>query len=386
MRAKVMDLVRGSTPRKTASSLLLSVTATFGCSSVESTGDAGVARDGATRDVVEAGGPTTDRGAHDGAAIVAPNGTWTWVDFPDSKCASGTPTGMAINPYAGSTDLVIYLEGGGACYDASSCWGASPAATNLIGYDATTFAGSTQLKYAPLSRTNTGNPLREMNMVFIPYCTGDMHAGTTQKSFEVGGASKPTYFWGGNDMDAFLTRLVPTFAGTKRVWLFGTSAGGFGTLLNFDRVVRAFGVPVSIIDDSGPAILAERDGGTLSAFAPLAIWDVASPTGCSPCDSFPDIYAYDRMLQPDSRFALLSFAQDTVIAPDFGYTLAQYPSVIQAFTTGIAGDANAATFVVTNEQSHVVESDSSLEPESLPWLTEMVNGDPGWKSTTYAKP
>jgi hypothetical protein len=60
--------------------------------------------------------------------------------------------------------------------------------------------------------------------------------------------------------------------------------------------------------------------------------------------------------------------------------------VIHAFTKSIVGDANAATFVVTNEQSHVVESDSSLAPEFLPWLTQMVNGDSGWKSATYARP
>lgn len=341
------------------------------------------------------GGANLDAAGLDGAApvdggdttpIVAPNDTWTWVDFPTSKCASGTPTGLALNPHAGATELVIYLEGGGACFDAESCWGAAPAANNLTGYDATTFAASKQLDYALLQRQLAGNPLAAMNLVFIPYCTGDMHAGTTETTFSVDGLATPTYFWGATDLELFLARLRPTFAGATRVYLYGTSAGGFGALLDFDRVARAFAVRVDVIDDSGPPILAQRNGATLSSFAPLSVWRFAAPAGCSPCGSMPDVYAYDRAAQPDSQIALLSFAQDIVIAPDFGYTLDQYPAVISSFTASIAGDPRAATFVVTNEQAHVVESDGMLAPQFLPWLALMVGQDPSWESATYAHP
>jgi hypothetical protein len=362
-----------------------------GGSSEASAGEAGATspapEGGSAGDASMSDAGASAAGSAGAAPIVAPDDTWTWLDFPASKCANGTATGIGVNPHAGATDLVIYLEGGGSCFDAAGCWGAKPTATNLTGFDATTFAASAQLKYAVLRRDVTGNPLKAMNMVFVPYCTGDLHAGRTMRSYQVNGAKQATYFWGARDMEIFLAKLVPRFAKTTtRVHLLGTSAGGFGTLVNFDRVATAFGVPVDILDDSGPPISAERDGGPVSTFAPLAIWGYAAPTGCTDCTSFPGIYAYDRGTQPQSRFGLLSFAEDTTIAPDFGYTLPEFASVIQDFTTSITDDHNAATFVVTNDQAHVVESDPTLAPQFLPWITQMVNGDAAWASATYAHP
>jgi Pectinacetylesterase len=364
--------------------------ASAGEAGTSDSGSAGRAGSGGASDMGDAGtggADTSGAGSAGAGPIVAPDDTWTWLDFPASKCANGTPTGIGVNPHAGATDLVIYLEGGGSCFDGAGCWGAKPTATNLTGFDATTFAASAQLKYAVLRRDVAANPLKAMNMVFVPYCTGDLHAGATTRSYQVNGAKQATYFWGARDMEIFLAKLVPRFAKTTtRVHLLGTSAGGFGTLVNFDRVATAFGVPVDILDDSGPPITAERDGGPVSSFAPLAIWGYTAPTGCVDCTSFPAIYAYDRGTQPESRFGLLSFAQDTTIAPDFGYTLPEFATVIQDFTTSISDDQNAATFVVTNDASHVVESDPTLAPQFLPWITKMVTHDATWTSATYAHP
>ena len=80
-------------------------------------------------------GPSTSDAGDDSGSSSAPitglaNDTWTWVDFPDSVCANGSPTGIAINPHAGATNLMIYFEGGGDCVDATTCWGPTPGATN----------------------------------------------------------------------------------------------------------------------------------------------------------------------------------------------------------------------------------------------------------------
>src|SRR5438270_13395269 len=54
--------------------------------------------------------------------ITAPAGTWTWVDFPDSSCDDGSPTGIGVNRSDAGTNLVVYLEGGGACWDSNTCF------------------------------------------------------------------------------------------------------------------------------------------------------------------------------------------------------------------------------------------------------------------------
>ena len=319
----------------------------------------------------------------DTSPITAAPDQWTWVDFPSSRCASGTPTGLAVNPHAGSTDLIIYMEGGGACSNATTCWGTSPKARNLAGYDATTFASAQQVNYALLNRTLASNPFAAANMVYVPYCTGDMHAGTIESDLPADGGVIPTYFWGANDLDLFLARVVPTFPGATHVWLYGTSAGGYGTILNFDRVARAFGVRVDIIDDSGPPI--PPNGGTNNANS-FSTWGVIPPAGCVGCDSFRAVFDFDRQSQPSSQYAFLSFAEDSVISVDFGYTPTTFPPVLDSFSTSLAGDPNAATYIVTNKQSHVVESDPTLIPDFMPWIQQMVANDGGWSDQTFVHP
>jgi hypothetical protein len=284
-----------------------------------------------------------------------------------------------VNPHAGATELLIYLEGGGACYDAASCWGPGTSAKNLTGFDEATFL-SQKLKPA-LIRSTAGSPFATTNMAYIPYCTGDMHAGTKEVDFTVNGVTKPTYFFGGNDLDLFLARLVPTFPDVTRVVLLGTSAGGFGTYLNFDKVVRTFGVRVDIIDDSGPPLVAK--GATDNA-AVMSTWGYVSPTGCSPCTSLLGVMKSARAEQPKSRLGFLSFSVDTIIGPDFGYTAAEYPTLIESlFPANFGSDPNVQTYIVTSQSGHVVEGLPTLEAHYFPWMTAMLNDSPSWTSTTY---
>lgn len=117
--------------------------------------------------------------------------------------------------------------------------------------------------------------------------------------------------------------------------------------------------------------------------ATMSLWGFVPPAGCSPCTTFTDVLAWDRALQPASKFGFLTYAQDTVISKDFGYTLAEYPGLMSQFSTSLASDANAAIYIFSNAQSHVVQSDLSLAPEYLPWMALLVADDPSWGDKTY---
>ena len=328
---------------------------------------------------------SSSSGGSGASPITAPDDTWTWVDFPDSKCANGSPTGMGINPHSGSTDLLIYLEGGGACSSGASCWGPDPTASALDGYDAAKFAATPQLHLPIFARgTRVGSPFASANQVFVPYCTGDLHAGTAEVDLAYGGTSYPTWFWGAKDIDLFMARVKATFPGVERVWLAGGSAGGFGSFLAYQNVTAAFpGLRVDIIDDSGPAI--SPKGATSNPT--LARYGFQPPAGCaSPCDSHAKVLASDRAAQPNSKYAFLSYAEDPTISADMGYTLDEYPAVIDDYVSSLSSDPNAAAFVVTNKQSHVVDNEPQLAPEYLPWLTLMVNDDSSWADVTYQHP
>lgn len=325
-----------------------------------------------------------------GEPIEAPSDQWTWIDFPESKCGDGSATGLGINPHAGATKTLLFMQGGGSCTSGQTCWGPSPGAIYMKGFGReeweSTPTQSSGLRYPILRRDVANNPFKDMNLVFIPYCTGDLHAGATVTDLTVGGQTIPTYFWGAIDMDIFLRRLVPTFPGTERVWIAGVSAGGFGSFLNFEPVVKAFGnIRVDVLDDSGPPIPRNGAGGDGGG---INVWGYRKPAECSTCASIPEVYDYNRTLQPNSRYGLLTYQVDTTIAPGFGYTPQEFPAAIDAFTTKIGGDANAHTFVVRNtyvegEKAHVVQGKPELTAHYMPWIAKMVSEDASWANQDH---
>ncbi len=326
------------------------------------------------------GGAAPDAGP---TPITAPPDTWTWVDFPESRCASGTPTGLGINPHAGATQLLIFMQGGGSCASGESCWGSDPGAANLDGYDAAKFGVNPQLGYPIFSRTGNTNPFTDWGYVFIPYCTGDLHGGTLERDLVYDGGTVPTYFWGGTDLALFLPRLTATFPDVTRVVITGGSAGGFGTMLSFDRVADAFGTRVDLLDDSGPPIVAKN--GTQNGL--LAYWGYQTPGNCAaPCNSFEKVLDAARQRQPGSRYGFMSFQSDPTISTDYGYSLAEYATLLDDTVNAWPADGGMRAFIVTNEERHVVMSELLLAPQYLPWITQMVNDDPAWENITYQHP
>ena len=382
----------GSTSGATTTTSTTTSTTTGTSTSTTTTTTTGTSTGTSTSTTSSTSGASSTTGGFPSAPITgAPYDTWTWVDFPEAVCASGTPTGLAINPHQGSNTLLLYLEGGGQCSSSATCWGtldAGPTATNTFGYDAGTFFASTnvQVAYPLFDRTNTANPFADMNMVFVPYCTGDLHSGhSLDNNLTLSdGTPQPTYFYGAYDLDVFLARLVPTFAPVSRVWLVGTSAGGFGTFLDFDRVQGAFDAGVDIMDDSGPPLLGPNQTSNNGAFT---LWGYTAPSGCTaPCDSYADVFSYDLSVQATwttpGELGFLSFTEDPTISGDFGYTIAQYPAALAGALMILPAAPTAATFLVYNFEHHVVESDPGVTGAYFPWMTKMVNRDPTWADET----
>lgn len=183
-----------------------------------------------------------------GMPIMAPERTWTWVPFPDAVCRSGSPAGLSVNLNPASKRVMIYLEGGGACFDAQTC-AANP---DAVGAQSPGNAGV-------FDRSRRENPVADWNYVYVPYCTGDVHMGA-QRDGQVPGVNGTQQFVGRLNLTAFLHRLVPTFSDAEQVLLTGVSAGGFGAASNAAYVQWAFGpeVPLTLVDDSGPTFSAEH--------------------------------------------------------------------------------------------------------------------------------
>src|SRR5690606_24070066 len=139
---------------------------------------------------------------------------WTYIEVPGTVCMNGSTAGFGVNYNPESSNVMIYLEGGGACFS-DAC-------------DFTAFS----IPFVPpidgiFSRSNDNNPVKDWTMIYVPYCTGDIHAGDAEQM--LGGQLRQ--FRGYSNITTYLQQWVPSFP-ADRVLLTGISAGGFGAALN----------------------------------------------------------------------------------------------------------------------------------------------------------
>lgn len=343
----------------------------------------------------DAGTPTNE------PPTIGPVGEWKWIDVPGSSCGYGQQTGFAVNVGTGS-ELLIYLEGGGVCWDEVTCEVGTSAVT-LASFFTSGFDRKTFEKGPPRSgifdRSLASNPFKNSSIVYVPYCTGDFHSGSTTRWFNT--AQKTGHWSGRKNLDLFLEQVVPAFANASRVTLSGSSAGGFGSLINFGHVKELFGSKrVDLISDSGPMLWNKA-----MVFTGLGTWNTAAalPAGCPECKSnLRELYHYYSVTYPDSRLAITSYDEDQVIS--LGYTLMPYPNFYDAMHDLTAGTLKSLPnwrYFVAQGREHTMlyRLGTVSQPHCCnrllgmcfpktcgtsmtlgDWLTHMETDDPSWKS------
>lgn len=335
---------------------------------------------------------TADAGADAGPPFDVVEREWTWLPVEGNTCMDGSATGIGLNLDFASDKLVVFLEGGGACFNGISCndvahqggFGAGELA------DFAAYAESGGL----LDRDDPANPVAGWSYVFIPYCTGDIHAGANPDG--VGGRNQVGY---GNVTRA--VQLVADRMGSSlgQVLLTGQSAGGFGAAYNYDQVATIFGeVPVDLLDDSGPPLSNMYLTPCFQDMVRTA-WnlDATLPADCEDCvdaDGGGLIHLVDFVSAkyPDRRFGVVSSLADNVIRLfyGFGYPDCDNPMVPmegEVFAAGVAelrDDilaplANARAYTI-DSQEHVWTNDPLGEVEVdgvtlSAWIDALVTGE-----------
>lgn len=335
------------------------------------------------------GRPGVDPTEELGDPIVAAAHVWRWIDFPDTKCADGSPTGLGINLSPGADKAFIYLEGGGACWSYENCF-AVPTAFHLDGFDRRDFEGlltDTYLHSTLFDREDARNPLRDAHLVFVPYCTADAFMGDRIARFQgglFGLDERDMHFAGAANIRAYLRRLVPTFADVDHVVLAGSSAGGFGAAFNWWAVKDFFpDARVDVIDDSGPPI--DPVGGNWGIWQET--WGVALPDGCVDCDQRVGAVMEHarRTLTDQGRFALLSYRRDTIISAFFGLFPHEFEQRLMRYVDAVDADPNVQSFVLPGplHTFMVIGFDAIEADNGLPlwrWIEQMIDGDPDWRT------
>ena len=239
---------------------------------------------------------------------------WQWVADENSFCRDGSPAGFFVRHGPDTTKLMIYLEGGGACFNDATC--------NI---NPSRIDGNHPPQEGILSHYNEGNPTKDWNMVYVPYCTGDLHAGNNENVWVSNGVQNQQ-FVGYRNLSNFLSRITPSFDEVDQVLLTGVSAGAMGALYNFDQVQTSFGdIPVDMLNDSGVA-QSDRYLATCLQRRWRNLWNLDStlPFDCVDCTrenggGLSNIATHIAEKFPDRNFAYYSTLQDQVIRLFMGY-------------------------------------------------------------------
>ena len=302
----------------------------------------------------------------------------------NTTCANGTPAGLGTQFAGDEKDLVLYFEGGGACWNAATCYGLKTA-THL------TDTYSKELLDEDLApwrttifeRSDAENPFKSAAYVYVPYCTGDLHAGTNVAEYNIGEAAPLSVkHLGAKNVEVYLDRIRRTFKKLERIWIVGVSAGGYGASFNLPVIAKAFPTQqLHVLADGSPSInpAADRWAEMKTSWKPIL-------PACTTCGD--DLSLYLRTVvdaHPASRYALLTYTSDPTITTLTGL---QSP---EEFAAGLA-NAYAKVFTAPNTRYFVVQGnvhvtlkdfDTLAGPGGVTlksWVSAWSSGSADWKN------
>lgn len=251
---------------------------------------------------------------------------WVKIEPAGVVCGNNSQYKLFANFSDKSDNLVVVFEPGGACWDYESCTGKNGirGAANPDGIP------DDHHELAPfispfLSRFDDTNPSREWNMVYVPYCTGDVHTGNTVVTY-TGGATDPAveFHHGGHAaVQQVVSWIDAEFTHVPKLLVTGCSAGGVGALVNY-RFLRNNIRAVEkgyLINDSGPVFPSSGFSGPMHSMIRSA-WNLDSLSSVMPegftlenmgsintalADEFPNDRLSATFFRRDYNFSLYSY-------------------------------------------------------------------------------
>jgi len=221
-------------------------------------------------------------------------------------CMAGGEYTMATRD-AGSEDLVIFLQGGGAC------WSEFCAATEE------SHEGIPALGIMDPDREN--NPVRAWNQVYLPYCDGGLHASDRDSDSDGDGVDD-RFQRGLHNLSAALDVAVNTFPTPRRILLTGSSGGGLGTTFALPLVRHLYpDIPIELVNDSGVGVNRPDEPSFIELL--MDDWNTGAfmPESCENCIAedghLTDYHIWQMDEDENLRRAMLSYSRDTTFADYF---------------------------------------------------------------------
>jgi hypothetical protein len=274
-----------------------------------------------------------------------------------------------------SDDLLIFLQGGGAC------WSDLCAANTSAGFG-----------ILPIGWTDSDpkrNPaLARFDVVFVSYCDGSVFSGDSVILANDGSIERRHRGLANLSAGIDVARL--RHPKPRRIVLAGTSAGGYGTILGAAVVRLAYPhTPLFVVNDGGIGLTNPEDPSLADAIADE--WKVLQflPASCGDCvenGQFTGIVGWALDHDPSLRVADFSSYQDGVIGgvflgmegPDFEKLLVEETGKLHAAHP----DRFERFFVKGSGHTALLAGyyDVSIEGQTLiEWIQAMLDGSDAWQ-------
>jgi hypothetical protein len=286
-----------------------------------------------------------------------------------------------------STDLVIYQQGGGAC------WSDLCTAFESLAAPAVPTSGL-------LNPALSGNTFSGWNVVYLPYCDGSLFAGDVDIDDDDDGTID-RFHHGLINLSAGLDVAHERFPDAERIVLAGSSAGSYGVHIS-NMLVRTLwpDAEIIIVADCGVGIGKPGDLEFIPSL--LEEWNMlgAVPESCEDCvtDHITGLAAWQLERDPFMRFAAIAAYDDAVIGGVFlGLGPGEYQGAVESELAKLATaypDRYHRFFF--DSSLHTTIGTDSLTGGGIPgltatydttlvngtsvedWLTLLINDDPGF--------
>jgi hypothetical protein len=301
-------------------------------------------------------------------ATTAPAATVTWEQVKpggDCMCSDKSEFSYLIRE-ADPNKVLFFLEGGGACFDVKGCGPTSQAFTRTANASAEGLSSGKGI----FDLANPKNPFANYSMVFVPYCTGDVHLGNITKDYGEGVVIEHKGFV---NASAALDGLAKRFPNAGEIVVAGASAGSVPSPL-FGGLARDRNATARI------TVLADGSGGypdlpVLNTAIITNTWggDKNVPKWPTNADvtpenwSFPGLFVRAGAHAPDIVFARHDFAFDNT----------------QVFFAGLAGlDAADLVKLIDKNEADVEAKGQKLFSYISPGSEHTIVGKPDFYTQT----
>jgi hypothetical protein len=191
---------------------------------------------------------------------ITPNGSVEYQGRTfDAVCMNGSP--YAYFAKRGTVNkLLVYYQGGGACWEQLTC--SVPVCDNSVVTDAaapgTDNPNADHTGFADID--NPDNPFRDWNVVFVSYCSCDIHFGDAEQDYANTNPGSPLHVEHRGYQNSRIVEKWARehFVAPDQVFVTGSSAGAYGAWFNAPLLHDVWpGAHFYVLADAGNGVVTQ---------------------------------------------------------------------------------------------------------------------------------